>query len=199
MHFDQGMLMPATCVCRLTGGPATLDVTLDDSLVVTEPLVVDSPGPDVLAEQGRLASSDSCEPLPEPQPSSSGRSMGDGWRQGNGELEEVVVQGWKPQYRKKDPPPVLLPLCMRLYGLQEIKTFWDPQRDSKALMAWSSRTILLAFRGTASLVNALIDAKVCTCHIHAMHISCWRKGRATGTLQDLSRIAGTAWQGACTS
>ena len=94
------------------------------------------------------------------------------WQDYDADIAEpdVLVAGCKPKVRRKDPPAVLLPLCMRLYGLQELKTFRDPQRDAKALLAWNKATMVLSFRGTASFANALLDIKVAPRLI--LHDSC---------------------------
>ena len=39
-------------------------------------------------------------------------------------------------------------------------TFADPHRDTKALLAWNGETVVLSFRGTASLQNACSDIQV---------------------------------------
>lgn len=54
---------------------------------------------------------------------------------------------------------------MRLYGLEESEIFWEKKRDTKLLLAWNKHTIVVAFRGTASLANALADVQVTTSSI----------------------------------
>ena len=49
---------------------------------------------------------------------------------------------------------------MSLYSLTGFKPFRDPGLDTHALLAWNQDTAVLAFRGTASLTNALSDLKV---------------------------------------
>jgi hypothetical protein len=56
-----------------------------------------------------------------------------------------------------------LEVGMPLYGLQHLEMLWEPLHDTKCLVAWNSSTILLAFRGTVSLKNALSDAQVRQC------------------------------------
>ena len=51
-------------------------------------------------------------------------------------------------------------VAMRLYDLQHFKLLWEEEQDSKALLAWNRTTVVLAFRGTASLHNALADIQV---------------------------------------
>lgn len=50
--------------------------------------------------------------------------------------------------------------AMRLSGTEHVKAFMDPVLDTKAVLAWNRHTLILAFRGTASLRNALSDIKV---------------------------------------
>lgn len=51
---------------------------------------------------------------------------------------------------------------MSLYGLEESELFWEKAMDTKMLLAWRPGTILIAFRGTASMQNALADLRVGT-------------------------------------
>ena len=51
-------------------------------------------------------------------------------------------------------------MAMRMYGLRHMQHFWEPAKDSRVLLGWSRTTVVLAFRGTASLKNAQTDAKV---------------------------------------
>jgi len=54
-------------------------------------------------------------------------------------------------------PTVTLEAAMKLYGLTSFELLWEQERDTKALLAWSDDTIVLAFRGTASLRNVIAD------------------------------------------
>jgi hypothetical protein len=54
-----------------------------------------------------------------------------------------------------------LEMGMALYGLQHSELFWEKALDTKLLLAWSQDTIMLAFRGTASMANALADLQAC--------------------------------------
>ena len=54
--------------------------------------------------------------------------------------------------------------AMGQYDLADLQTFWDEQLDTKALIGWKpgtedapEGTAVLAFRGTASMRNALSD------------------------------------------
>lgn len=50
-------------------------------------------------------------------------------------------------------------------GLTGSELFCEVRRDTRCLMGWSDSTIVLAFRGTASMTNALSDLQV-------SHLSC---------------------------
>lgn len=52
-----------------------------------------------------------------------------------------------------------LDVAMGMYGLEHSELFWERLQDTKLLLAWSDSCILLAFRGTASLANALADVQ----------------------------------------
>ena len=60
----------------------------------------------------------------------------------------------------RDTPEQLLAAAMGMWGLTDIHSFWDPELETKALLGWSKDQIVLAFRGTASFSNALLDLKV---------------------------------------
>ena len=63
-----------------------------------------------------------------------------------------------------------------LYGLTDSKLFWELQSDTRCLMGWNSSTIVLAFRGTASVTNALSDLQVLSLIPSLMFClpsSCW--------------------------
>ena len=53
-----------------------------------------------------------------------------------------------------------LQIAMDLYGLTDSELFCELKRDTRCLMGWSNSTIVLAFRGTASMTNALSDVQV---------------------------------------
>ncbi|EIE21255.1 alpha/beta-hydrolase [Coccomyxa subellipsoidea C-169] len=52
-----------------------------------------------------------------------------------------------------------LETAMGLYGLEHSELFWEKARDTKLLMAWNDSRIVIAFRGTASMSNALSDVQ----------------------------------------
>ena len=69
-------------------------------------------------------------------------------------------------------PRQKLATAMGLSEMREVETFWDPMHDTKAVLGWNSHTIVLAFRGTKSLRNALSDIKV---EPMCMQCSCIRR------------------------
>ena len=50
--------------------------------------------------------------------------------------------------------------AMEMYGLTGSELFCEVKRDTRCLMGWNDSTIVLAFRGTASMTNALSDLQV---------------------------------------
>lgn len=53
-----------------------------------------------------------------------------------------------------------LQTALGLYGLADSELFWELQQDTRCLLGWSSSKIVVAFRGTASMTNALSDIQV---------------------------------------
>lgn len=53
-----------------------------------------------------------------------------------------------------------LDVGMKLFGLEHSELLWEKALDTKLLIAWNNSRILIAFRGTASLANALADVQV---------------------------------------
>ncbi len=49
---------------------------------------------------------------------------------------------------------------MGVYDLKESELFWEKALDTKLLIAWNDHMMVLAFRGTASVSNALADLQV---------------------------------------
>ena len=47
--------------------------------------------------------------------------------------------------------------------LHQYEMFWEKSLDTKMLMAWSRKQIMLSFRGTASLANIVADVQVGLC------------------------------------
>ena len=46
---------------------------------------------------------------------------------------------------------------MAMLGLSQVQLFWERSLDTKVLIGWSDDTVVISFRGTASLRNALAD------------------------------------------
>lgn len=53
-----------------------------------------------------------------------------------------------------------LAFAMNMYDLTGSELFCEVKRDTRCLMGWSDSTVVLAFRGTASMTNALSDLQV---------------------------------------
>lgn len=53
-----------------------------------------------------------------------------------------------------------LETALSLYGLTESQSFWEVQQDTRCLMGWGGNTVVVSFRGTASMKNALADLQV---------------------------------------
>eukprot|EP00884_Botryococcus_braunii_P001515 jgi/Botrbrau1/11364/Bobra.0038s0112.1 len=62
-------------------------------------------------------------------------------------------------YEEALDSPLSLDVGMSLYGLEHSELFWEKAMDTKMLMAWSCGTIIVAFRGTASVQNAMADLR----------------------------------------
>ena len=58
-------------------------------------------------------------------------------------------------------------MAMRMYELEYLQHIWEPTRDSRVALAWSRTTVVLAFRGTASLKNAETDLKVWSAELNS--------------------------------
>lgn len=50
--------------------------------------------------------------------------------------------------------------ALSLYSLTDSDLFWELQQDTRCLLGWNNNTIVVAFRGTASMTNALSDIQV---------------------------------------
>ena len=64
---------------------------------------------------------------------------------------------------------------MRVYNLKESELLWEKDLDTKLLMARNEHMMVLAFRGTASVSNALADLQVSAdCrHVCISYIFCF--------------------------
>ena len=49
---------------------------------------------------------------------------------------------------------------MSLYRLTDSESFWEVEKDTRCLIGWGHNTVVVAFRGTASMRNALADMQV---------------------------------------
>lgn len=56
-----------------------------------------------------------------------------------------------------------LEVAMAFFQLEYAQLFWEHSLGTKVLVAWSRDTILLSFRGTATIRNALADLQVRLC------------------------------------
>lgn len=69
-------------------------------------------------------------------------------------MQEVQMAG--PECRTT----MTLPAAMQLYNLVHSELVWELKLDTRCLMGWSDNTIVLSFRGTASMTNAWSDLQV---------------------------------------
>ena len=53
-----------------------------------------------------------------------------------------------------------LDTALSLYNMTECQSFWETEQDTRCLIGWGSSTVVVAFRGTASMKNALADLQV---------------------------------------
>ena len=53
-----------------------------------------------------------------------------------------------------------LDTALSLYNMTDCQSFWETEQDTRCLVGWGSSTIVVAFRGTASMKNALADLQV---------------------------------------
>ena len=63
-----------------------------------------------------------------------------------------------------------LEAAMSLYGLTESQSFWEIQQDTRSLIAWGNNTVVVSFRGTASMKNALADLQVLHDKLTCVHL-----------------------------
>lgn len=83
-----------------------------------------------------------------------------------------------------------LPTALSLYDLKDSELFWELQLDTRCLMGWSSSKIVVSFRGTASMKNAVADMQVYTsrlAHIPVLQ-SRPKSPRSKTMLVDPSRV-----------
>ena len=66
-----------------------------------------------------------------------------------------------------------LQTAMGLYNLTDSELFWEIQLDTRCLIGWNEHTIVIAFRGTASMKNALSDVQdVCAPCVSVSRLFC---------------------------
>lgn len=53
-----------------------------------------------------------------------------------------------------------LDTALSLYNMTDSQSFWEVEQDTRCLIGWGSSTVVVAFRGTASMKNALADLQV---------------------------------------
>ena len=51
--------------------------------------------------------------------------------------------------------------ALGLFNLDHFELVRSKAANVKCIVAWSNHTLLVSFRGTANLANALVDVKVC--------------------------------------
>ena len=49
---------------------------------------------------------------------------------------------------------------MHTPALTNFELFWEKSMDTKMILAWSKKVVVLAFRGTASMTNVVADIQV---------------------------------------
>ena len=87
------------------------------------------------------------------------------WMQGRVSTKGQQVQPVTDTDAEKPPPSsartiLTLKTAMSLYQLTESESFWEVKQDTRCLVSWGSNHVVVAFRGTASVKNALADLQV---------------------------------------
>ena len=62
--------------------------------------------------------------------------------------------------------------ALSLYKLARSQSFWETKHDTRCLVGWGNTTVVVAFRGTASMKNALADLQVPCCDQPAASTQC---------------------------
>ena len=94
-------------------------------------------------------------------------------RNGNRNPDSSMKRPNSPLDSKPDPAPaptqpqnphqrvtLNLSTALGLYKLTDSELFWETKLDTQCLLGWNDHTIVVAFRGTASMKNALSDVQV---------------------------------------
>lgn len=75
--------------------------------------------------------------------------------------QQKVEQRSKLEGTSFSPKTTLtLETALSLYGMTESQSFWEIEQDTRCLMGWGNNTVVVSFRGTASMRNALADLQV---------------------------------------
>jgi len=61
---------------------------------------------------------------------------------------------------KEERTVLSLATALSLYGLKDSELFWELQLDTRCLMGWNTNKIVVSFRGTVSMKNAVADMQV---------------------------------------
>ena len=56
-----------------------------------------------------------------------------------------------------------VPEALAMYALTEYEVLYEPKTDTKAILAWGNNIILLAFKGSSSVENAITNINVIKC------------------------------------
>ncbi|KAK9813862.1 hypothetical protein WJX73_002319 [Symbiochloris irregularis] len=99
-------------------------------------------------------------------------------------------------YKQAESSTLSLEEGMSFYGLTSSELFWERASDTKMLMAWNRNTVVVAFRGTASINNAWSDLQAYpTLHlpkrgncfarpkVHKGFQKCWRRNNFHETVK----------------
>ena len=60
--------------------------------------------------------------------------------------------------------------ALSLYQMDTSKTFYEVSQDTRCLVGWGSNSVVVAFRGTASVRNALADLQVLHCALLCLNV-----------------------------
>ena len=74
------------------------------------------------------------------------------------DTDEQALEHASPSPRERTM--LNLPTALKLYDLSSSELFCELQLDTRCLIGWSSSKIVVSFRGTASMKNALADVQV---------------------------------------
>lgn len=69
-----------------------------------------------------------------------------------------------------------LECALGLYSMSDSESFWEVDQDTRCLIGWGNNTVVVAFRGTASMRNALADMQVLA---YEAFLSCYEQFSST--------------------